>query len=61
MPLNRKDLKRNEMLFIAIVTFCDVRNYMYNFYILIREDIRFMQNWTPPPPFFIKSTRFETP
>ena len=31
-----------------------------NFYILIREGIRFMQN-EPPPPVFVKCPRFETP
>ena len=35
--------------------------YRVNFYILIREGIRFMQNVTPPPPVFVKCPRFETP
>ena len=31
-----------------------------NFYILIREGIRFMQNGGPPPPVFVNCPRFET-
>ena len=34
--------------------------HFINFYILIREGIRFVQNVPPPPPVFVKFPRFVT-
>ena len=47
------------MYYLLILSPKDCQTCTTNFYILIREGIRFMK--MGPPPVFVKCPRFETP